>query len=209
MATLLHVFAHPRPQHSQTLRIAEAFLDAYRTVHPNDIIDELDLYRENVPHLTEAHISAMLHQGEPTEMSADAASAWNEIMEKIKRFTSADKYLITAPMWNFSVPSVMKAYIDHIVMAGYTFRYTGPGASIGMMEERPMVIVSSRGGIYSQPPMTESEMCVRYLRNVFDFLGFDVISEIVIEGLALVGPHEKEKMMQPVLEKAREVGKSF
>jgi FMN-dependent NADH-azoreductase len=209
MATLLHIFAHPQPEHSQTLRIADAFLESYRATHPNDTIDVLDLYKAQVPHLSQVHLAAMYYQGDRSAMPPELTDAWQEILDKITHFTAADKYLVACPMWNFGVPSIMKAYIDHIVLAGYTFRYTGPGSPEGMMGERPMVIVSARGGSYSQPPMQEFEMCVRYLCNVFDFLGVDVKETIINEGMALVGPHEQDLLMQPTLAKAREIAATF
>lgn len=209
MATLLHIFAHPTPEHSQTMRIAQAFLDSYRETHADDTIEALDLYKAGVPHLTAAHLSAMFHQAQDGPMTPEAAQAWTEMTAKIQQFTTADKYLVTVPMWNFGVPSILKAYIDHVMLAGYTFRFTGPGTSVGMMTGRPLAIINSRGGVYSLPPMDDYEMCVKYLRNVFDFLGFAPITEIVAEGTALVGPHEQEKLLQPILARAREVALGF
>lgn len=209
MATLLHIFAHPHPEKSQSLRVARAFIESYQQAHPDDTIEVLDLYQAGVPHLTEAHLTAMAHREGQGELSPEAAAAWEEMMRFVKQFLAADKYLVTSPLWNFGVPSIMKAYIDHIMLAGYTFNFTGPGASVGALTDRPVVIVSSRGGSYTQPPMVDMEMCVRYLSQIFDFLGAEVKDKLIVEGLALVGPHEQEKIVEPVVEKARQVAQTF
>lgn len=211
MPQLLHILAHPTPVHSTTTRITDAFLEAYRQAHPADDIVTLNLYHEPVSFLGETQLAALEKAGVPDdgEMTPEEAAAWGEVHGHLQQFCAADKYLLTAPMWNFSIPAVLKAYIDQIVQAGYTFRYTGPGAAVGLMEGKRMVVISTRGGIYSQPPLLEYEMCNRYLHHVFGFLGIDVIADIVAEGLALVGKHEQETILQPVLQQAREVAATF
>jgi len=170
---------------------------------------EVDLYQDTMHHLTALHLEAMLVEGNPEKMSPAAAETWEEIVYQIDQLLAADGLLITAPSWNFGVPSIMKAYIDHVVQAGYTYRFTGPGTSVGMLAGRPLAIVSSRGGVYSQPPMSKYEMCVSYLRHIFEFLGCETRAELVAEGLALVAPHEQEEILAPLLARAREVARTF
>lgn len=209
MATLLHIFAHPQPHGSLTMRIADTFIDSYRETHDADTVETLDLYAAGVSHLTRDHLEAITLQDTPEQMSPTVKRAWDGTMTLVRQFKRADAYLVTTPMWNFSVPSILKAYIDHIILAGHTFRYTGPGAHIGMMSGRPMVIISSHGGYYSQPPLNELEMCVRYLRNIFDFIGIEITADIISEGLAIAGPHEQDALLKPVLARARDVARQF
>ena len=77
------------------------------------------------------------------------------------------------------------------------------------MRGRPLAIVSSRGGIFSIPPMLKYESCVTFLRHAFEFLGYDTKAELVAEGLALVAPHEQEEILAPVIARAREVAQEF
>jgi len=209
MATLLHVFAHPKPEKSLTMRIANAFVDSYRGAHPEDVVETFDLYTDEVCHLNAQDLEAMMMEGNQDRMSPAAAEKWGGTQAKVEQLLRADKLLVTAPMWNNGVPSIMKAYVDHVVLAGYTFRFSGPGSSIGMLEGRPLAIVSSRGGIYSRPPMAKYEMCVNYLRHIFEFLGCETVAELVAEGLALAAPHEKEEIVEPIIERAREVARTF
>ncbi|MHB0936401.1 MAG: FMN-dependent NADH-azoreductase [Armatimonadota bacterium] len=209
MATLLHVFAHPKPEKSLTMRIANAFVDSYREAHPGDTIETFDLYTDEVCHLDAANLEAMMMEGDLKKMSPAAAEKWGGTQAKVEQLLRADRLLITAPMWNNGVPSIMKAYVDHVVLAGYTFRFTGPGSSVGMLAGRPLAIVSSAGGVYSRPPMAKYEMCVSYLRHIFEFLGCETVAELVAEGLALAAPHEQDEIVEPIIAQAREVARTF
>lgn len=209
MATLLHILAHPAPSRSHTMRIAEAFLASYRESYPQDEVVELDLYQAGVPYLTAATLSAVGKQDNPAAMTSEEREAWEMILGRIGQFAKADKYLVTSPMWNFNIPAILKAYIDQIVQAGHTFRYTEIGTPIGLMTGKRMAIISVRGGIYSQPPMSEIEMSVRYLRSIFGFLGIEIATEIVAEGLALVSPAQQDGILRTAFAQAREAARTF
>jgi FMN-dependent NADH-azoreductase len=209
MTTLLHILAHPHAETSLTTRISNAFLDAYREAHPGNGVEEINLYHEQVSFLGTAHLGAMSKHEHPEAMTAEERVAWAEIRRHLDPFCAASHYLVTAPMWNLGVPAILKAYIDQILQPGYTFQYTGPGMTEGMCQGKRMVIVSSHGGVYSLPVMQELEMCVRYLRAIFDFIGVTVVDEIVAEGLAIVGAHQLPQILDPLQKRARELGRTF
>jgi len=131
MATLLHVFAHPSPDTSLTMRIARAFVECYREAHPGDTVEEVDLYAIDMHHLTAVHLEAIMAAGDAARMSPAASDSWEEIAATVGQLLQADKLLLTSPMWNFGVPSIMKAYVDHVVLAGFTFSFTGPAPRWG------------------------------------------------------------------------------
>ncbi|OPZ86031.1 MAG: FMN-dependent NADH-azoreductase [bacterium ADurb.Bin429] len=209
MATLLHILAHPHPEASQTTRISNAFLEAYRAAHPGDTVEEVSLFQEPVSYLSATHLAAMSKHEHPDTMTPEEAGAWQEILGYLDLFCAADNYLVTAPMWNLGVPAVLKAYIDQILQPGYTFRYTGPGMAEGLCIGKHMVIISSRGGVYSMPVMREMEMCVRYLRAIFGFIGIEIVDELVAEGLAIVGARQQDEILTPLLARAGELGRTF
>jgi FMN-dependent NADH-azoreductase len=192
-----------------TTRISYAFLDAYRESHPEDVVREVNLYHEPVSYLTSAHLAAMSKHEHPEMMSAEEADAWREITGHLDPFCAADNYLVTAPMWNLGVPAILKAYIDQLLQPGFTFQYTGPGMAEGLCRNKRMVIVSSRGGIYSVPVMQKLEMCVSYLRAIFGFIGIEVVEEIVAEGLAIVGSNQQAEIIEPLIARARALGRTF
>ena len=118
MAKLLYIEASPRKERSHSIAVANAFLDAYAAAHPDDTIDRLDLWTETLPAFDGAMLDAkyaILHGEQPG--TAEQA-AWGEVERVVARFTSADKYLISMPMWNFGLPYVMKHYIDIVDAAG-------------------------------------------------------------------------------------------
>jgi len=205
MARLLHILAHPDPDHSRTGRLAAAFLRQYADLHPGDTIHHLDLYQERIPFITMHHLAAFRKHRAPGEMSESERQAWDEISTQIYRFTEADKYLVTAPMWNFTVPGILKAYLDLIMVAGQTFHFDPAGAPVGLLAGRRMVLVSTCGGSCALPEPLALEMNTRYLRAVFGFMGIEVIGEIVAEGTNLLEEQEADKMLEDITDQTREL----
>jgi FMN-dependent NADH-azoreductase len=107
--------------------------------------------------------------GQPLD---DAArSSWREIERTIEEFLDADLYLVTVPMWNFGVPYALKYYIDAIVQPGYLFKYDEVGQPQGMVHDKKMVCVTSRGADYSEPPLQALDFLETYLKTIFGFVG--------------------------------------
>ncbi|MCH8686384.1 FMN-dependent NADH-azoreductase [Pedomonas mirosovicensis] len=121
----------------------------------------------------------------------------------LREFLDADIVVIGAPMYNFSISSQLKAWIDHIVVAGQTFRY-GPEGAVGLAGGKHVIVAHSRGGIYSQGPAAEAEHAERYLRAILSFIGISDPEFIVAEGLAL-GLEQREAAMAAALAKAAKV----
>lgn len=209
MARLLHILAHPTPAQSRTARLAEAFLDSYRATHPDDEVELLDLYRDPVSYLSAAHYAATDRQDRVEEMSEDERRAWEEITRYIHQLKAADKILVTAPTWNFTVPAILKAYVDLVVLAGHTFRYAKSGEVTGLLTGRRAMLITTRGGIYSIPPQTELEMCISYLQAILEFLGIEVRGAIVAEGTNYLTPAVIEHVMAAAVAHAREAAETF
>ncbi len=108
MKKLLHIIATPRGDDSRTLRMSKAFLEAFETANPDWILDELDLAREELPSLTMKRVDGKYVLLAGSELYGDLQDAWQEILFHIERFLSADAYLISTPMWNFSIPYMLK-----------------------------------------------------------------------------------------------------
>src|SRR6201999_2591982 len=111
----------------------------------------------------------------------------------MQEFLAADVVVIGAPMYNFSVPSQLKAWIDRIAVAGRTFRYGANGPE-GLAGGKKVVVISSRGGVYSAGPAAGCDHQESYLRSVFAFLGIDEIEFIRAEGLNM-GADKREASM--------------
>ena len=97
-----------------------------------------------------------------------------------------DRYVIATPMWNFGVPPLLKAYVDCLIIAGKTFRYTATGP-LGLLKDsgRKLIIVEATGGIYNEEANTRLNHCSRYLEDIFSFIGLDFVKTITVSGTAI------------------------
>lgn len=179
MKTLLHIIASPRAGESNTLAISNAYLDGLKASHPDLLVQEIDLFRENLPSVAGENIESKytLMTGQP--LSEGAAANWSSIESLVEQFLKADLYLITTPMWNFTIPYVLKYYIDAIIQPGYLFRYDEQGVPHGLVTGKKMVCVTTTGGSYAEgTPMHAMDFVHPYLRAIFGFVGITDISFI-------------------------------
>ncbi len=137
------------------------------------------------------------------ELSADEKTKVARINELTEQFVSADKYVFVTPLWNFSIPPQLKAYIDTICIAGKTFKYTANGA-VGLLSDKKAVHIQARGGMYSEGP----DFGDRYLRTIFQFIGITDVDSVIVEGMAQM-PDQAEKIKEKAILQARQVASSF
>ncbi len=166
-----------------------------RAATPGLEITYRDLSATPLPHLTGAHLAAA--QGAVPEAPAlqqDMAASEAALDE----FLAADIVVIGAPMYNFTVPSQLKAWIDRILVAGKTFRYGAEGA-VGLAGNKRVIIAIARGGLYGAGmPSAAAEHVETYLRTIFGFIGIANPEIIVAEGI-LIGPEQREKAVAGAL----------
>lgn len=176
MTTILLLTASPRP-HSVSRRIARAIADRIAADRPDARIIERDLATEPPPHPEIDLYEAILS---PTP-DDDPRFALSE--RYIAELEAADFVVIGTPMNNFSVPSTLKAWIDHIVRIRRTFRST-PEGKIGALRDRPVVVVSAHGGYCGDTPPGQPDFLTPYLRTIFATIGVTRIEFLPLEGLA-------------------------
>jgi FMN-dependent NADH-azoreductase len=163
-------------------RLADAFVAQWRTKHPEDRIITRDLGRKPIPHLDEATFTGFFTPAEQRTPEQQAAVRRSD--ELIAELLAADVVVLGVPMYNFGIPSTLKAWIDHVARAGITFKYTENG-SVGLVQDKPVFVLAARGGVHSGTPQDTQ---TAYLRNVLGFLGMIDVSFIYAEGLALGEP---------------------
>jgi len=201
MSKVLYIKANAKPEGvSRTFKISDKFAEAYKQSHPNDEIITLDLYKENIKFLTESDIGTVF--GPKTEESRR-----HPILKYAYQFAEADKYIIAEPLWNLSVPAILKAYIDYITVTGITFRYTEQGPA-GLLQGKKAVNIVARGGNYGSEPFSMFEMGERYLRTIFGFFGITDFTSITAEGLDIVG-QDVEAIVGNAIKRAQDIAKSF
>jgi FMN-dependent NADH-azoreductase len=175
---LLNIIASPRGEKSRTLTISAEFLNTLKGKYPQLEIQDLDLFKMNLPEVYGGSIDAkyaFMSGGMPDE---NVMNSWDEIARYAKEFVAADYYLISTPMWNFSVPYKLKQYIDIIMQAGILFSFTEKGV-VGLATNKKMFCITSRGNDYSEATgMKQFDLLEPYLRSIFGFTGITDISFI-------------------------------
>jgi FMN-dependent NADH-azoreductase len=195
---LLHIDASILGANSASRQLSGAVVDRLRKVRPDLQVTYRDLASEPLWHLSGAHLAAA--QGASPE-SADLQRDVAVSQAVLEEFLAADIVVIGAPMYNFTIPSQLKAWIDRIVIAGKTFRYGASGPE-GLAGGKRVIIAISRGGLYGPgAPAAALEHLETYLRGILGFIGVKDPEFIVAEGL-LLGPEQREKSMQSAFQVA-------
>lgn len=208
MKRLLHIIATPRQEESSTLKVSGVFLENFKNKFPGCLIDELNVALEPLPSLSVEVVSGkyVLLGGE--ELTGKLKDAWAVVVSHIERFLAADAYLISIPMWNFSIPYTLKHYIDVIIQPKYLFRYTDKGVE-GLAKNKKMAVVISRGGDYSQEGMHNFDFQEPYLRTIFGFVGIADINFIIAQPMDALGPEVKKQKLEEAKTLARKMADSF
>lgn len=202
MSKVLYIKANAKPEGtSRTFRVSDAFVEAYKESHPNDEVITLDLYKEDIKPLTEDDLGAIF--GPKTNESKS-----HPVLKYVYKFTEADKYIIAAPLWNLSIPGIVKLYFDYISVAGITFKYVTGGGVAGLLEGKKAIHIVTRGGNYSTPPLSEYEMGDKYVRTMFGLFGVYDVSTIAVENMDRTGV-DVEALVANGIKEAQEKAKSF
>lgn len=179
---LLHVDSSILGPGSVSRQLSAEIVAAEKRRHPDLTVIYRDLAAEPVGHLSGAHLAAA--QAAPVEgswLQQDVAAG----QAALEEFLAADIVVVGAPMYNFSVPSQLKAWIDRLAVAGKTFRYTENGP-VGLAGGKRVIVASSRGGFYGPgTPVAFLDHQENYLRGVFGFFGIDDVTFVRAEGVAL------------------------
>jgi FMN-dependent NADH-azoreductase len=176
MTTILRVLASPRAKSFSRI-IAHEVVDRLGRRNPGARVIDRDLAADPPPHPDPALVDAILT---PT---ADDAPAFARSEQLIGELEAADWVVIGTPMNNFTVPSSLKAWIDHVVRIRRTFRST-PAGKVGMLADRPVIVVVAHGGYCGDAPPAQPDFLTPYLRAIFHTIGIDRIEFVRLEGLA-------------------------
>ena len=189
---LLHIDSSILGQNSASRELGAAWVANWRQEHPRAQMKHVDLAREPLAHLNGEIFGArsMSDATRGTALQSDVEADRSALAD----FLAADVLVIGAPMYNFSIPSQLKAWIDRIAVAGKTFRYTESGPE-GLAKGKKAIVISARGGMYGAgSPAASLDFQENYLRGVFGFLGITDIEFVRAEGLAH-GPSQREQSM--------------
>ncbi|HFI2472415.1 TPA: FMN-dependent NADH-azoreductase [Streptococcus suis] len=203
MATLLIVKAHPLDaQKSYALRALEEFQARYASLHPEDKIEVVDVFEDQIPALDKPLFEAMGAAKKGVEINPEQAERLERYNELTKQFLAADAIVVINPLWNLNVPSQLVSWVNTINVAGLTFKY-GPEGSIGLVKGKKLLHIQSNGGVYAgQDPAAQ------YIKSIFEFLGFEDIHQVFIEGQS-ANPSQAQAIYDKAMVKIDKILESF
>ena len=208
MTKVLYIEVSPRKERSHSIAVAEAFLEAYSAANPDHEIDKMDLWDTELPELNIAMIDAKYRLLDLGELDQREADAWRVVVQTFNRFNSADKIVLSTPMWNFNVPYKLKHLIDIIVQPDLAFAVVEGGYE-GLVKGKPAMLIVARGAAYMPPSdFFEVDFQKRYLDFLFSFIGFEDVRSLVVEPM-LTSPEEQAATRAKVIEEAREAAAAF
>ncbi|WP_184549012.1 FMN-dependent NADH-azoreductase [Mucilaginibacter sp. FT3.2] len=177
---ILHLISSPRGGASFSVKLGNAIVDKLEAANPGSTVVVHDLTKTPFPHLEEVHINSFFtpienHSPELTEAVKHSDAA-------IAQLKDADVIVIGAPMYNFSIHSTLKVWIDHIARVGQTFNYSEKGPE-GLVKNKKVYLAISSGGVYSEGFMKAYDFTEQYLRALLGFLGMTDLKAIRVEGV--------------------------
>jgi len=200
---LLHVIATPRERESNTMRVATAFLESLHAKYADLSVDTINLFIGDLPAVAGDNIETKYTLMTSQPIDKRHKESWKQIELLIEHFLSADIYLISTPMWNFSIPYALKYYIDSVIQPGYLYKYNEQGQPVGLIHGKKMICVTSRGGDYSEKsPFHAYDFQEPYLRAIFGFVGITDMHFINAQPMDIT-PELRESAIAAAIEEAR------
>ena len=187
MKKILHIISSPRGNASLSIKLGNAITEKIIAAYPGSVIQESNLVKKQFPHLEESHLTSFFTPAE--SRTPENLLAIKHSDEAIGEIMDADIIVIGAPLYNFSIHSTLKAWIDHIVRSGITFK-VGENGPEGLIKDKKVYIAMSSGFIYSEGEMKAMDFASPYLKAMFGFLGMTDLTIIRAEGTSIPGIQE-------------------
>ena len=198
MKTLLQIQASIFSNGGESSRLATQFVDQWQADNPGAAVIRRDLAAQPVPHLTAERFQSFLAKPEDRTAAQQAVASFSDgLIDELER---ADVIVLGLPMYNFGVPSTLKAYFDHVARAGRTFKYTAAGPQ-GLLTGKKAVVFATRGGLYAGTPLDSQ---TGYVRDFLRFLGIADVEFVYAEGLAM-GDAAKSASLAKAVRATREL----
>jgi len=181
---ILHIISSPRGGAAYSIQLGNGLVDRLLVANPGSTVQVYDLTNKPFPHMEEVYLQAINTPAEQHTSAQQAAVRHSD--EAIAALQAADTIVIGAPMYNFGISSTLKAWLDHIVRARVTFRYTEQGP-VGLVQGKKVYLAASSGGIYSEGPMVSYDFVVPYLKATLGTLGMTDLTVVRVEGTSIPG----------------------
>lgn len=188
MTTVLQITTSLFSGDGESSRLANRLVSSLRDKQPDINVVSRDLAADPVPHLNGERFGAFITK--PAQRTPVQQAILNYSDALIDELRRADIIVLGLPMYNFGLPSQLKAYFDHVARAGETFRYTAEG-SVGLLDDKKVYVLATRGGFYG-----DSHSHSEYIRQIFGFFGLNDVEFVYAEGLAISDEHKRDGIAQ-------------
>jgi FMN-dependent NADH-azoreductase len=196
---VLRVLANPKSvEQSASLKVEQAFSEALKQKHPDAIFEAVDVYRDEVPLIDATLLPSIF--GAPAA-DAQAQAKLDRRAQIVDQFLAADVVVVASPMWNFNAPPMLKAYVDTVLAAGKTFKYTATGP-VGLAAGKKLVLCLASGGVY-EGDKAAYDTLTPMLCTQFGFIGITDQTVIKAGGQAM-GAEAAKASTEAAIAKARE-----
>ncbi len=180
MSKLIHIEASPLKSRSHTIAVARSFLDAYRSVHPGDQIEHVDLWKMELPPFDGDTIDAKFAVLRRNEFTPEQLARWEAVCAVSRHFNSADKYVFAVPMWNFGIPYPLKHYIDVVTLPGENWTWSRANGYGALLAGKKALLIYSSANLHSEAGEHASDFQKPYLRRWLRFIGVNDVREITV-----------------------------
>jgi len=199
MKKILNIVSSAKGKDGFSNKLSDSIIDKLLTVYPGSHVKTHDLNANPLPHLAPDQLAAFFTPEEQrTDNHKELVSYSDQAIQDVKE---ADLIVIGVPLYNFTIPSSLKAWVDHIVRAGITFSYVD-GAPKGLVTNKKVYLAMASGGIYSDGPMKPYDFAEPFLRFILSFIGLNDITTFRVEGSAF--PQFKDSAFPKAVESVKE-----
>ncbi|NOU87251.1 FMN-dependent NADH-azoreductase [Paenibacillus sp. LMG 31460] len=193
MNKMLVINAHPKVESTSSfsLQVLNHFLKAYKEQNQTETIEQINLYDDHVPAVDRTVLSAWEKLAKGEQLTSEEQEVTSRMSDILKQFKSAHKYVIVMPLHNFNIPSKLKDYMDNILIARETFKYTDTGSEGLLKDGRSILVIQGSGGVYTNNDWyTEVEYSHKYLKSIFNFMGLEDYQIIRAQGTSFLNRDE-------------------
>lgn len=195
MKRILHLNSSIQGNQSYSFKLSQAIVDKVIEKYPGSVVEQVNLIDLEIPHLNPLILRSMFTPGD--QLTAEAKESISFSDAAIKQLMASDIIVIGAPLYNFTIHTALKAWVDHITRAGITFGYSEHGP-IGLVTGKKVYVAMSSGGIYSVGPSKDNDFVAPYLKAFLGFLGMTDLTVFRVEGVKV--PGVKEQALQKGIE---------
>jgi FMN-dependent NADH-azoreductase len=197
MKRILHLISSIQGKESYSIKLGHAIVEKIQEKYPGSTLEELNLVDIEIPHLNPAVLRTFFIPGDQLIEEEKESIRFSD--EVVNQLLAADIIVIGAPLYNFTIHTALKAWIDHITRAGITFGY-GENGPVGKVTGKKVYVAMSSGGVYSEGPGKANDFVAPYLKAFLGFLGMTDLTVFRAEGLKVPGvkEHAMEKAIDSI-----------